>query len=396
MQRCLTLLFCSLLFPLLAFEPAKVKVVVSSLNVRDLPSSGGDVVAILKRGEIVDAIEESKQVASIDGLEAHWYKVVLPKKKTGWVFGGYISFELNLESGLRWQQSSPSQSERYTGIAVAADGVVYAGTQSGNIYISQSKTRWKKITPQALGLSIGPITRLLIAGKTIYATSADPKRGGVWKTSNNGSSWTQYTNAQGLPSNEVYDIRQRDNELWVATSKGIAYSSLAADKWVMIGGETPAPCVSVVVSGKGLLYAGTRDGLYKLSSTSGVFTSGKLTWARVGQNTGNMGSVVHSLLIHGDVLFVGTDKGLVIGDSGAETLNAFGGETLVTHIATDEAGRIFVATQQGLNISSDRGKSWVTYKDEHGIRGNAVTQISTGKKQQIWVSLDYSGLAYSE
>jgi hypothetical protein len=81
MQRCLTLLFCSLLFPLLAFEPAKVKVIVSVLNVRDLPSKSGDVITTLTRGDIVNAIEELKQIALMDDLEAHWYKVVLPNKK---------------------------------------------------------------------------------------------------------------------------------------------------------------------------------------------------------------------------------------------------------------------------------------------------------------------------
>lgn len=384
--------------PLSAFEPAKAKVIASSLKVRDLPSIGGDVIATLKRGEIVEAIEESKQTVYIDDQSAKWYKVKLSKKKTGWVFGGYISFELNLELGLRWQQTTPSQSESFSGVAIAPDGIVYAGTRSGNIYISQSQSRWKKITPQALGLSIGPITRLLIAGNTIYATSADAKRGGVWKTRDKGASWTQYTSAQGLPSNEVYDIRQRGNELWVATGKGVAYSSLSADTWVGIGGETPAPCVSVAFSEKGLLYAGTRDGLYKLSSSTGVFNSGTLSWDRIGKDVKNMGPVVYSLAIEGNLLLIGTNKGLVIGDAGAETLNPFGGETSVTHIATDDNGRIFVATLHGLNISSDSGKSWVTYKDEHGIRGNAVSQISTSKnkKNQIWVSLDYSGLAYSE
>lgn len=204
MQRCLILLFCSLLFPLLAFEPAKVKVIVSVLNVRDLPSKSGDVITTLTRGDIVNAIEESKQIALMDDLEAHWYKVVLPNKKTGWVFGGYMSFEIDRKSGLPNPLPACQLPARRSTRLHATRNVEVSG---------------RRATTAAPGRS----TRLL----------------------------------------RVYRVT------------------------------------------KGLLYAGTRNGLYKLSSTSG-------------------------------------------------------------------------------------------YTDEHGIRGNVVTQINTGKKQQIWVALDDSALAYSE
>lgn len=393
----LIMLFVCAGYSLHAFEPAKAKVTANVLNVRDLPSAGGDVIATLKRGDILDAIEESKQEVTIDGQTAHWYKVTLPKKKTGWVFGGYISFEVNLEAGLQWKIAFPSSGEKFTGVAVNAEGAVYTGTSSGNIYISNAAGKWKKITPQALGISIGAISKILISGKVIYATSADKKSGGVWKSTNSGSSWAQYTESQGLPSNEVYDIRVRGTELWVATGKGIAYSSLTADQWVIMGPETPAPCRSVAVSSEGIVLAGTTKGLYKLSTSTGTFSSGKLAWSRVGERAGNLGDTVSSLLFSDSgVLFIGTNKGLVMGDKDAVNLYAIGGETVVNHIASDSAGRILVATRNGLNISLDQGKSWITYKDEHGIRGGATYQISVGSKQEVWVSLESQGLAYSQ
>ena len=67
------------------FQPGQAKVTASVLNVRNIASSGGTVIASLKRGDVVDVIEKSQYPSEIDGVSDYWYKITLPKNKSGWL-----------------------------------------------------------------------------------------------------------------------------------------------------------------------------------------------------------------------------------------------------------------------------------------------------------------------
>ena len=58
---------------------------------------------------------------------------------------------------------------------------------------------------------------------------------------------------------------------------------------------------------------------------------------------------------------------------------------------------IYVATDNGLNISIDNGISWITYKKENGIADNKVIDLSINKKDgTVWITSGNSGLSYNE
>lgn len=381
------------------FQPGKAKVTAGVLNVRNIPSPGGTVVASLKRGDVVDVVEKSQHPSEIDGETNYWYKITLPKKKSGWIFGRYLSFELNLESGLRWKSSTPDSSQNFTCIAIAESGMMMIGTKSGNIFISNDNgINYRKVLPQALGVSIGKIGRILITNNAIWIAASGGNKGGVWKSTNNGSSWSQYTTSQGLPSNEVFDIVEIGGVLYVATEKGLALSknagmSFTEDKDLDI--ET----YSLSISTQGVIFAATIKGLYAFMDEKNVMTGTKKEWVKIGAKSPNMGKKIYAVAVSSTgELYVGTDKGL--NKSSLQNINEWfgiGGQTPVNYIVVDSNSRIIVATNNGLNISIDQGSSWVTYKKENGLASNGIDRLAVNPKNGvIWTVSSSYGLSYHE
>ena len=256
------------------FQPGKAKVTATVLNVRNIASAGGSVVGSLKRGDVVEVVQRAGSDAEVDGVRSYWYRVTFQvadrkgklKAASGWIFGAYITFELNVRHGLKFRSQRPSGAQSYRGVAVAPNGQVMVGGRSGSIYITANQGRsWSKIAPQALGNSIGTARKMLVSGREIWVAAEGKRGGGVWKTANSGESWAQYTIGQGLPSNEVRDItRASDGALWVATEKGIAFSRDEGRSWKRYGEGQPnmgKRVYALALGPGGRLWAGTDRGL---------------------------------------------------------------------------------------------------------------------------------------
>lgn len=379
------------------FSPGQAKITASVLNVRNIASQGGSVVDSLKRGDLVQVAERSINTAEVDGINDYWYKVALPKGKAGWVFGAYITFELNLEHGLRWKTINPASNETFTGIVISPDGAVMAGTNRGNVYSSRDKGKtWKKVIPQALGNTIENIKKIVLYKKDLWIASNGNQGGGVWKSSNNGASWSQYTTAQGLSSNVVNDLHiSADGKIWAATTKGIDISENNGSTWKQYGSNKGLEGeILCLTSAKGRLIVGTTKGLFTIEKKSSLIGNDKDVFVRLSDNINNR---VESIHYSENTLFAGTDSGLLKGnvDKLTEWIQV-GGSTKVQSIFIDERKRIIVATVNGLNISLDNGDSWVTYKKEHGLGSNNIGNITVDNNQIIWLTLGASGLAYHE
>ncbi|WP_004470970.1 SH3 domain-containing protein [Leptospira santarosai] len=384
------------------FQPGQAKVTVGILNVRNIAAAGGDVITTLKRGEVLNVIDRSTNESTEDGITDFWYKVSLPKKKTGWVFGGFISFEMNLEGGLRWKTINPGGGQKFTGLVVSNNGEIVAATEKGNIFISTDKGKsWKKLVPQALGASIGKINKLILVNKEIWAAASGENGGGVWKTTNTGKSWAQFSTAQGLSSNDVYDLAfQKDGSIVAATEKGMSQTKDGGQTWNsnVNGEELNMKILSIAVSQDGKVFAGTIDGLYAFIESSGVFGGTKYSWNRIGKGESNMGDSIYSVGVtpSGEV-FAGTELG--VSRSNIKELKKWsgvGGKSIVNVIYMDSS-KILIGTDNGLNISTDNGLSWVTYKKENGIASNRVDAISVNPiDKTIWTLSGADGLSYHE
>ncbi len=52
-------------------------------------------IALLKRAEIVEVLDKSKEQGTVGGVRGYWYKVKAPNGITGWVWGKNIQFFTN-------------------------------------------------------------------------------------------------------------------------------------------------------------------------------------------------------------------------------------------------------------------------------------------------------------
>jgi hypothetical protein len=68
-----------------------VKCDADVLNVRNEPSMNSKIVEVIKAGDTVKVIDESRESVLIDSINAKWYKIETKNKKVGWVFSGYLS-----------------------------------------------------------------------------------------------------------------------------------------------------------------------------------------------------------------------------------------------------------------------------------------------------------------
>ncbi len=382
-----------------SFQPGKAKIIAGVVNVRNISSTGGTVVATLKRGDIVDVIDKSQHPSEVNGITDYWYKINLPKKKTGYVFGTLISFELNLEGGLIWKKNNPDTSQKFTSIAVAETGTMFVGTQSGNMFMSSDSGKsFRKVLPQALGVSIGRINNITISKGIIWVAASGDTNGGVWKSTNNGGSWAQYTTSQGLASNDTYDVAELGGVLYVATKKGLSISknsgmSFSSDKDIDMESNTLA------VSANGIIAVGTSKGLYIYMDEKDPMKGTNKSWEKIKSKTPNMGSKVFTIAISptGEI-YVGTDKGLAKSlISNIEEWFSVGGKVEVNSILIDTNSRVIVATNNGLNISLDQGGSWATYKAENGLASNEIQRVSVSPTTGIiWAVSTNAGISHHE
>ena len=403
MKRATILAFLFLGFAVAAdpFQKGDAKVTASVLNVRNIASSGGEVVGSVRRGDIVRVIDRSVNTAVVENVTDYWYKIALPDGKTGWVFGGFITFEVNMEAGLRFRSIRPAD-ESFNGIAFFPSGEAIAGTDSGNLFATADRGRnFRKIVPQALGNKMGTVHRIIQIGGEIWIAAGGSSRGGIWKTSNSGASWTQFTVSQGLPSNEVNDIfHAADGSFWAATDGGIAFSRNAGVKWEKFGPEKiPGRFLSVIFlarNGTGLVLGGAENGLYAVEQRSGFFGGKTEEWSAIGSGH----AAVNCITAGADgSIFYATDGGLFRASADhPEDRNAIGGETVVHYITIQTTSsnqtRIIVATDNGLNISLDQGVSWSTYKTEHGLAGNRILQAAVHPQDKtIWTVSGRDGIS---
>ena len=73
---------------------------VSAMRARKAPQITGEEVVRLKLGTVVNALARSTDQDTIGGKTDYWYRVDLPHRETGWLFGGLL---LDYNAGKRQQ-----------------------------------------------------------------------------------------------------------------------------------------------------------------------------------------------------------------------------------------------------------------------------------------------------
>jgi hypothetical protein len=195
---------------------------------------------------------------------------------------------------------------------------IFAGTWGGGVYLSSNNgSSW---TPVNNGLPVNTFVRTLaIQGNNIYAGNSGS---GVYLSSDNGKNWTAVNN--GLPFNirdfgstsDLYDwvttiAIQGNNiyagEMYAGTDYGetwglgVYVSSNNGSSWTIVG-LSDYIVYTLAFQGNNI-FAGTDNGVY-LSSNDGR------SWTQV--NNGLTNLKVYTIAIQGNNIYAGTGEGVYV------------------------------------------------------------------------------------
>ena len=204
-----------------------------------------------------------------------------------------------------------------------------------------------------------------------------------------GNKFTHYGEAQGLPPGGVFSLTEdRDNRLWVATSKGLYY--FENERFHPISKNSGVPAVkfwTILADNQGNLWMGTLgNGLYRYN--------GKRTEHFLLDN-GLSNKIVYSLHQSKDGnIWIGTYGGFTKYDGRKFTPYYPGSDLNVNRcmdIAEDDSGMLWFALDGGGLLSFD-GKKIQRLTKENGLAGNYLHSLCTDREGNIWLGTLMNGL----
>lgn len=222
-------------------------------------------------------------------------------------------------------------------------------------------------TPQVVDF----ITRRAITSLAINSSGhvfAGTLYGGVFRSTDNGNSWTQSSTDLTFTHMDHLVVNSSGYIFAGTFNKGVYRSTDNGDNWTQINvGMTDTAVASLAVNSSGHIFAGTRySGVYR-STDNGD------NWTQI--NAGLTDRGIFSLAVNSNGhVFAGTDRGIYRStDNGTNWVSINVGLTndqkYVGPLAINSAGHIFAATDDysisGLRVwgifrSTDNGDSWIS------------------------------------
>jgi hypothetical protein len=214
----------------------------------------------------------------------------------------------------QWQQIGPNpqnnafagtpQAGRVSSVAVdqttsGANQVIYIGSANGGVWKTVNNgATWTPMSDNESSLAIGAVTIDPNNNQIIYAGTgesfkpcADCYRGsGVLKSTNGGSTWTLYGTAAfgGSRTSGIARIRvnkNNSNDVWAASTAGLAHSTDGGVTWALMNGVGGLPAGSgTIVTDEVVLDDSVNPAvLYTVYRSNGVYksTDGGATWTKL-------------------------------------------------------------------------------------------------------------------
>lgn len=258
-----------------------------------------------------------------------------------------ISFSI---SNAQWVQTSGPYGGTVNIFAVSGSnlfiGTGGAGTNSGGVFRSTNNgTSWTEVSN---GLNNKVIKALAVSGNNLFAgTEID----GVFFSTNNGASWTAVNN--GLTNKSVNALAAYENNIFVGTSSGVFLSTNNGTNWTAVNnGLYNKDVITFLISGN-KIYAGTSSG-----SFGGVYlsTNNGTNWTLIVLG----GKEITALALLDTNLFAGTyGQGVWHYQGGTSWYSASSqlSNSYVRSFAVRDTN-LFVATSNGVYVSTNLGKNW--------------------------------------
>jgi hypothetical protein len=275
--------------------------------------------------------------------------------------------------------------------AFAVDGDnIFAGTEGGVFFSSNNGTTW---TSRSTGLTSLRIRGLAIIGSNLFVATYG---GGVFRSSDKGISWTAVNTGLGFGGSSITIntlvakgtdlfaggdgegafLSTNNGESWTEINTGLVYNSIAANY-----------INAFAVSG-GNIFAGT--------SSRGVFlsTDNGTSWTAV--NSGLDDLDVNTLVINGSNIFAGTKGGGVFlsANNGASWVAVNTGlSNLVVNTLVANGSDIYAGTSGGMFLSTNNGASWTAINNGLGTGFSPVIYSSIVKGDNVFIGT--GGVFYS-
>jgi photosystem II stability/assembly factor-like uncharacterized protein len=279
--------------------------------------------------------------------------------------------------GTFWAETSGPTGESIFCLAVSPQGLLFAGTL-GRVYRSADGGQdWDTV------YVVQPPTfvQALAFSPTSTVFAGTHYHGGLFRSTNNGTTWTLANSGMTDPSIQAFTISSNGNVL-AGTFNGVYSSTDEGSTWVPANaGLTNLAVWSLTTDPESRVYAGTYSG--------GVFrsTDNGASWILAGFSSLPL---VTSVAFGQGVLFAGTNGDKLFRSTNLgnmwSRINNFP-DTLVRAIAANSLGTVFVGTEShGVYRSSDGGNTWMPTNE--GLTASRVYALAFGSIGHIYAGTD--------
>ena len=221
---------------------------------------------------------------------------------------------------------------------------LFAGIYGGVFLSTNNGTSWTAVNS---GLTNTSVRALAVSGSNLFAGT---DYGGVFLSTNNGTSWTEVNS--GLTNTFVLALAVSGSNLFAGTGGGgVFLSTNNGTSWTEVNsGLTNTSVLDFAVSGSNL-FAGTFNGVF-LSTNNGT------NWTAV--NFGLTNTYVRVFAVSSSNLFAGTEGGVFLSTNNGTSWTAVNSGLTNTHVLAFavSGANLFAGTYSGVFLSTDNGTSW--------------------------------------
>ncbi len=259
------------------------------------------------------------------------------------------------DSGATWVSVSiglPVNADPHTLAVIGSE--IYAGVGVGIYASTDSGSSWTSL------LSLSRPRAMSVLGGTLFVGS---ESGGVWRTTNNGATWTQVDT--GLVSLDVESFTVRGTNIFAGTGVGVFKSTNNGSSWSNVNAGIFPNRVIAFLRLDSFLFSGTSSGIFKS-------TNGGIDWT-ISSNGISTSNEINALAIKDSTLWAGSGGGAIYkstdkGDSWSTSLSCRAISLLV------HGSQIYVGRDDGqISLSTDDGATWNDVSPP-GIPGNGRVQ----------------------
>ncbi len=249
----------------------------------------------------------------------------------------------------QWVQTSTLPNAAIHGFGTI-DATLFVGTEGGIFLTSDNGTTW---TPSNNGFAGGIAYAFSTIGSTIFA-GADS---GIYLSTDMGGSWAKENTGQS--DKFVTSFAQGDGNLYAGVGGGVLLSTDGGNDWQTVSTGLPSRRTISLTSNGSYVFAGGVGGVY-VSSNNGT------SWTLMIKGLAN--ELIFSLLSDGETIYAGSNASVAFSTNNGAlwTPDTTGMSFTVASCLAGQGSDIFCGTfvQTGIIYhSSDAGANWQAIND---------------------------------